>query len=609
MRSWSGEQGYAQQIQHVETLEAYQAHDKLRAITQDSPEGLLEIVLHNSGDGRIIESFVAFAQTRHSKVITDRIRNVRGLTFIPVRTAFTIAEELARFSFVRVARAMPILRPIQVPITRSLVQSVKLSTEDCSDPSFRAVIFDGGIPNAAIKPLDKWVSLIEPTGIGKAVPGYEEHGLGVTSALLFGPLKSNDSATQPICKVDHVRVLDAKTGTDFDYIDVLDRIVNHLDNNPAKYQFVNLSIGPNLPAQDDEVTYWTAALDQRFAHGRVLATVAVGNEGSADPAGKLNRVQPPSDGVNVLAVGASSSPVNGSTRASYSCVGPGRSPGFVKPDGIIFGGDDTSPFGVLTARGSLSIDYVAGTSFASPFALRSGTALRAQLGDEVSPLALRSLLIHRANPEGHPRSEVGWGHFESDPIQLITCDDNEALVIYQGVLPIGEHLRAKVPMPQQPLTGDVYLTATLVIAPEVDPEHASAYTRAGLEVVFRPNKNDFTIYKNGKQSKHPTADGFFSAVNLYHAPEYLLRAEDFKWEPCRRNTKKYDASKLDNPCFDIYYHNRESAANAQLPDPIPYTLIISVKAPEVKDLYNRIVRAYSGILIPIKPRIRIEVKS
>lgn len=609
MQSWSGAQGYAQQIQHVETLEAYQAQEKLRAIPLNVPDGLLEVVLHNSGDRSIIDAFVSYAQIHHSTVITDRIRDVRGLTFIPVRAAFATAEELARFSFVRVARAMPTLRPIQVPITRSLGQPLKLPTEECSDSSFRAVVFDGGLPHAAINHLDKWVTLIDPAGIGNAVPGYQEHGLGVTAALLFGPLKSIDSATRPICKVDHVRVLDAKTGADLDYIDVLDRIVDHLDNNPTKYQFVNLSLGPSMPAQDDEVTYWTAALDQRFARGSVLATVAVGNEGLADSSSKLNRIQPPSDGVNVLAIGASSSQGNVWARASYSCVGPGRSPGFVKPDGVVFGGCDDSPFGVLTARGGLSLDFVTGTSFASPFALRSGTAVKAQLGDELSPLAIRALLIHRADPEGHPRCEVGWGRFESDPVRLITCEDDEALVIYQGVLPIGDHLRAKVPMPQQQLVGDVFITTTLVIAPEVDPEHASAYTRAGLEVIFRPDVTKYTVYKNGKQSKHPTADGFFSAVNLYHSPEYVLRAEDFKWEPCRRNSKKYDASKLNSPCFDIYYHNRESAAKAQLPDPIPYALIVSVKAPEIKDLYNRIVRAYSGVLIPIKPRLRIEVKT
>ena len=454
------------------------------------------------------------------------------------------------------------------------------------------------------------MTVIDPPKIGKPVAAFQDHGLGVTTALLFGPLNQTGSIPQPICKIDHVRVLDDNSGRDLEYVDVLDRIVDHLDRNPTKYQFANISLGPNTPVLDDEVTYWTAALDQRFASGRVLATVAAGNDGEADPQSKLNRVQPPADGVNVLAVGATTSDGMGWKRASYSCVGPGRSPGFVKPDGVMFGGCQSEPFGVLAARNTMVIEHLSGTSVSSPYALRSGTAVKAQLGDALSPLAIRALLIHRAEAGKFARGEVGWGRFESDPRMLVTCDDDEAVVIYQGVLPIGEHLRAKVPMPKQKLAGDVFLTATLVIAPEVDPEHASAYTRAGLEVAFRPDKDKFKVYKDtGKRSKHPEADSFYSAANLYHAPEFVLRAEDFKWEPCRRNTKKYDGAKLNEPCFDIYYHNRESAAKAQLPDPIPYAFVVSLKAPEVKDLYNRIVRAYTGILVPIKPQLRIAVRT
>lgn len=606
--AWSGRQAFAQQVQHIESLEAYKAADKLHGVDADDREGVLEVVLHNAGDRTIIEAFEAYAQARNAQVLMDRARDVRGLTFIPVQTVFSAAEDLARFAFVRVARAMPSLRPIQSPLTRSLGEAIQLPTQDCADDSFRTVVFDGGLPSSAVTALEKWVTLIEPPGIGKPLPAFQEHGLAVTSALLFGPLASGALPPQPISKVDHVRVLDEKAGDALDYVDVLDRILSHLDSNPTKYQFVNISLGPDTPAVDDEVTYWTAALDQRFAHGRVLATVAVGNQGEADLASKLNRIQPPADGVNVLAVGAATGNGSGWLRAPYSCIGPGRSPGFVKPDSLIFGGCDAESFGVLAARKTLTAAPTTGTSFASPYALRSGTAVRAQLADRLSPLAIRALLIHRAEPGTHPRAEVGWGRFESDPERLITCDDDEAIVIYQGVLPIGEHLRAKIAMPKEGVVGDVFLTATLVIAPEVDPEHASAYTRAGLEVAFRPNKDRFSVDKDGNPSKHPKAGSFYSAASLYHSPEYQLRAEDFKWEPCRRNTQKYESTKLNAPFFDIYYHSREKATKSQLPDPIPYAFIVGIKAPGVKDLYNRIVRAYSSVLVPLRPQLRIAVR-
>ena len=65
-------------------------------------------------------------------------------------------------------------------------------------------------------------------------------------------------------------------------LDVLERILNHLDANPT-YEFINISLGPRLPIEDDDVTEWTAALDERFAAGRAVATVATGNDGDADP--------------------------------------------------------------------------------------------------------------------------------------------------------------------------------------------------------------------------------------------------------------------------------------------------------------------------------------
>jgi hypothetical protein len=72
-------------------------------------------------------------------------------------------------------------------------------------------------------------------------------------------------------------------------------------------------------------------LDGHLSLGRTLMTVAVGNDGNVD--GGMGRIQPPADAVNALAVGACDSREFMWNRASYSCYGPGRSPGLVKPDG------------------------------------------------------------------------------------------------------------------------------------------------------------------------------------------------------------------------------------------------------------------------------------
>jgi len=210
-----------------------------------------------------------------------------------------------------------------------------------------------------------------------------------------------------------------------------------------------------------------------------------------------------------------------------------------------------------------------GTSFAAPFALRSAASIIAQLGTRLAPLAARALLVHRAqNDAGREWRQVGWGRFESDPLQLITCDDDEALVVFQGELPVGEHLRAPIPINNVQLRGEIILSATLVIAPEVDPEHPGAYTRSGLEVAFRPHSAKYPKPREGKASKHAKTRTFFSKSSPYTRAETLLREDGQKWEPCLHHEVRLRAPSLAEPCFDVYYHHRESGMKAADPQPI-----------------------------------------
>jgi hypothetical protein len=608
--SWTMNTSGAEHLSHIEDLAPVDAKSKLKSIPTDRDRVLLEVVLHNGGDARIVRSFLDYARKHSAEPLEDRKRDVKGLTFVPVRVDPARAEELARFSFVRVARGMPSLRPFRPTILRVASGfDVQLPTAGPMDGTFRAVIFDGGIPARARGPLAPWVTLVEPADVGASVPGFEEHGLAVTTSFIFGPLSPGGSAPIPYCSLDHVRVLGEKdaAGTDLQYVDVLDRIEAHLKKHGQQYQFANISLGPRLPVEDDDVTAWTATLDQYFAHGQAVVTVAAGNDGELDPMAGLNRVQPPADGVNLLAVGAADSSGESWARATYSCVGPGRCPGLVKPDGVAFGGSDAEAFQVLGT--TLRAMGVQGTSFAAPYALRSAAAVRVQLGKSLGALAIRALLIHRADgSKEYGKPEVGWGRFETDPVRLITCDDDESLVVFQGQLPVGEHLRAKIPTPQNPLQGMVTLTATLVIAPEVDPEHPSTYTRSGLEVAFRPHAGKQRLYKDGSQSKHPKTTSFFTPTNMYGASEWLVREDGHKWEPCLRNHRSFRAASLKDPAFDIYYHHRAGGAKQLDPKPIDYALVVSLKAPKVADLYDRVVRAYANILVPIKPQIRIQIR-
>ena len=416
-------------------------------IPKDRDDAILEIVLHNLGRDQILDEFCAYAKTLDSFPIIDRTKKLNGLTFVPVRSNLKNIEKLAAFTFVRVARGMPSIRPVPTGILRGSANfALDMPTEGPLSNDVRAVIFDGGLPPSV--DLGKWVHYIQPPGIGQPIPNYVLHGLGVTSAFLFGSIHQGVPLRRPFCQVDHVRVLDATPNKELEYIDVLDRILAHLDANNGKYKFVNLSLGPDFPMEDDDVNMWTSSLDIRFCTSDILATVAAGNNGELDASLNLNRIQPPSDGVNQA-----------------------------RPDG--------------------------GTSFASPFVLGGAVGTRVFAGDDLHSLAIRALLIHRAEAKKHSRTEVGWGLLHTNPKVLMTCEDHEAMVVYQGDLPLGQHLRAMIPVPIGPLSGPITLRATLAIAPDVDPEHPGAYTRGGLEVCFRPDMRKFTTSKDGKKSAHP----------------------------------------------------------------------------------------------------------
>ncbi|HCG1547563.1 TPA: S8 family serine peptidase, partial [Pseudomonas aeruginosa] len=121
-------------------------------------------------------------------------------------------------------------------------------------------------------------------------------------------------------------------------------------------------------------------------------------------------IQPPGDAVNAFAIGAAGSTKKKWGRAPYSALGPGRSPGYVKPDVLAFGGSDEEPVPVFSPLANTVIP-VAGTSFASPLALRVAVGADVLSGSVFNPITLQALMINGSEFSGrsHSRAEVGWG--------------------------------------------------------------------------------------------------------------------------------------------------------------------------------------------------------
>ena len=425
----------------------------------------------------------------------------------------------------------------------------------------------------------------------------------MTSAFLFGPIAPGSVAERPYAYVDHLRVLDRKAGQEdplelYRTLGLIEQVLLS-----RQYQFINLSLGPDLPVEDTDVHAWTSVIDDLLSDGDTLMTVAVGNNGEMDRATGNARIQVPADCVNALSVGAASSLDTTWGRAAYSAIGPGRSPGVVKPDLMAFGGDaaNSSYFHVLAAGTRPTLTPKLGTSFASPYLLRSAVGVQAIFGSDLTPLAIKALLVHAADPSTHDKIDVGWGKVPEDLMEIISCPSGVARVVYQGELKPGKFLRAELPLPVGGLQGKVRLKATFCYASPTDPQDAAAYTRAGLEVVFRPSDK-----KISKGKPHADSKGFFSMKK--YATEEERRSDLGKWETVLHASKSMLGSRLDKPVFDIHYNAREAGGATTSAKKIRYALIITVEAPRHADLYNEILRAYAKVLAPIQPVVALPLR-
>ena len=245
----------------------------------------LEVVLHNPeerGNSEVIRSFAKFMRSLDVKYVLERLRQAGGLAFLPIVAPRGRLDDVLIFSFLRALREAPRVVPFD-PVARSFGQAfpIQLTDEDASAPDLSVAIFDGGLPED--HGLDKWVTLHDAPGVGAPVKAAQKHGLAVTSAFLFGPLMQGEPLSRPPANVDHWRVYgDGDNGNDFEAIDLLDRIEGVLTSR--RYDFINISLGPDYPLDDDDVSPWTARLDQLLASGETVATVACGNNGELDAA-------------------------------------------------------------------------------------------------------------------------------------------------------------------------------------------------------------------------------------------------------------------------------------------------------------------------------------
>ncbi|EGM79743.1 subtilisin-like serine protease [Rheinheimera sp. A13L] len=540
-------------------------------------------------------AFLKYASELEITVRPELSIEVSNLWFIPVEGPEVKVKMLADFSFVRVVRPLPSLRSIKPLIRQSSAHiSAKLPTEPPLAPDLKVAILDGGIAEQSVfTPWLKSYKISDP--LASDCTDGPSHGTGVTSAFLFGPLKSGEVAPRPFSYVDHIRVLDSKISTE-DPLELY-RTLTHIEDVllSRQYEFINISLGPELSVDDDEIHPWTSLIDQYLSDGETFLTIAAGNNGQNDPLVGLNRIQVPSDCVNAIAVGSASSTCEAWNRSSYSAVGPGRAPGLVKPDLLAFGGEHNQYFHVLGETKAPTITPQMGTSYASPYLLRKAVGIKAILGHEITPLAIKALLINSARQKGLSQVDVGWGKIPDNLPAIIQSPDGVAKILYQGELSPGKYLRVPLPIPKTGILGNVRISATCCIASPVDPQDTSMYTKAGVEISWLPNKTK-------------KKESFFQQVKI--ATEAELRRDAAKWESVLHAEKTKRGTSLVEPSFEIHYVARDGGdqiSGTKAPK-IKYAFLVTLDTPKHETIFSDILNSYTDILTEIEPRISTSIQ-
>ena len=142
----------------------------------------------------------------------------------------------------------------------------------------------------------------------------------------------------------------------------------------------------------------------------------------------------------------------------------------------------------------------------------------------------------------------------------------------------------------------VLIKATVCHKSQTDAHHPSNYTRAGLEITFRPRDDKFS--REGQL--HPDSEKFFGSSRS-GATEGVLRRDAWKWENCLHASKRKRGSSLRNPCFDIHYVSRMESHDSAPDKKLSYALVVTVQAKNISNLYDQIVRKYATLLEPLSP--------
>lgn len=600
----------------IEDFEIAAEDEKINTIeSTNEVDSCYEIVLHASEyETDIIHSFYSYLADIGGHVFSDKTRSINGLTFCFVKINPNEIAKLVKFVFVRIARSLPDIKLSDRfdeskidQIANSPLQNIKhASTQQSSVAVFDAGLLPDAIDSEHIRYFDLTQSSSdEETNL--------YHGTLVSSSIIYGEAENYQDENNPIIPIDHFKVYCQADKVDIGLVEVLDRITAILSQK--KYKFANISLGPEYPCSDSEPSIWTATLDKIAESGEILIVVAAGNTGELDESCNFNRIQPPSDMLNGLCIGAASSSQDNWERASYSSVGPGRRPGYIKPDALYFGGEKNNEKSKLSLinMSDFSIEKVYGTSFSAPLVTRLAAQLDAYTEGKFNVATIRALLIHSTKTHSHETSKCGWGLIDSNIENILFCSNKKVTLIYQGQLKNLSGVRAAIPYPTalKELNKRLNIEATVCFYAEIDPQHTVSYTKAGIESTFRPHFDKFTVdKKTGKTSTEASTRSLFNKKKILGS-EQTLRKDSHKWETCYKVYDRINLSSLNEPTLDLKYLTRDeghplSPTEIKNLAPLHYSMIVTLDLNSDIDLYEEILAEYS-LLTPINVNLDVNI--
>ena len=150
--------------------------------------------------------------------------------------------------------------------------------------------------------------------------------------------------------------------------------------------------------------------------------------------------------------------------------------------------------------------------------------------------------------------------------------------------------------------------ATGAAIPPDDGEHLLiGPRRAPVTIkVGRHNNSSRMAVKREEGKNHPKTKSFFRQTD--YDKENQLRHDAHKWETTLHRRQTFQPASLKDPFFDVHYQTRLAGRAVQSADKIHYALVITVSAPKMPNLYDRIVQRYRTQLQPLRPIIAVPVR-